>query len=109
MTDVIRDTDVGTTFKVAMEKNVEGVISVFDISSYTTKEIEFLNPSNVVTSENATFVTDGTDGLLTFTTNDNSIFLGKGGLWHYRGHISKINTDFRNYNWLPFKVKLTGE
>jgi len=109
MTDVIRDTDIGTTFKVAMEKVEEGVVSVFDVSSYTTLDIEFLSPTNVVTSENAVFHTDGIDGVLRFTTNTTDIFLGKGGIWHFRGHINKTGADFTNFNWIPFRVKLSAE
>ncbi len=108
--NTIRDTDVGTTFKVTMQKlNENDIISIFDISTYTTLEIQFLSPTNVVTTETCFFDTDGTDGVLTFTTPNTDVFLGKGGTWHYRGHVNKTGADFTNYNWLPFIVKLSAE
>jgi len=108
--DTIQDTDFGTTFKVTMQKlDTSDLASVFDISSYTTKEIEFLSPTNQITVKAATFETDGQDGIITFTTADTTIFLGKGGMWHYRGHVAKTGADFTNFNWLPFKVDVPIE
>jgi len=105
--NIIQDTDVGTTFKVTMQKLDESdVASIFDISTYTTLEIEFMSPAKAITVKSAAFDTNGSDGVLTFTTPDTTLFLGIGGLWHYRGHVAKTGADFTNYNWLPFKVQL---
>jgi len=101
----IQDTDVGTTFKVTMQKlDASDVSSIFDISSYTTLEIEYMSPTNAITAKAAAFDTDGQDGVITFTTADTVLFLGKSGIWHYRGHIAKTGADFTNFNWIPFKV-----
>jgi len=106
MVDTIRDTDFGTEFKVTMKEITEdGSIVIFNISSYTTIEIEFLeNNGTTIVVKPAAFKTDGTDGVLTFTTIDTALLLGKSGQWHYRGHIAKAGADFRNQNWIPFTV-----
>ena len=112
MVSTIRDTDIGTEFKVTMTEILEaGDIAIFDISSFTTVEIEFLeNNGTTVTAESAaTFKTDGTDGVITWTTPDTTLLAGKSGQWHYRGHVAKTGADFRNFNWIPFTVKKTTE
>ena len=111
MVDTIRETDFGTEFKVTMKEIDENdSIGIFDISSYTTLEIEFLeDDAATITVKIAAFKTDGVDGVLTFTTLDTSLFLSKSGQWHYRGHIAKTGADFRNQNWIPFTVLKTTE
>ena len=111
MVDTIRDTDISTEFKVTMKLIAEDEsISLFDISSYTTLEIEFLeNNGTSIVVKVATFKTDGVDGVLTYTTPDTALLAGKSGQWHYRGHVAKTGADFRNFNWIPFTVKKATE
>jgi len=111
MVDVVRDTDISTEFKVTMKVIAEDeTISIFDIATYTTLEIEFLeNNGTTIVVKTATFKTDGTDGVLTFTTPDTTLLLNKSGQWHYRGHVAKTGADFRNFNWIPFTVKKSTE
>jgi len=106
MVDTIRDTDIGTEFQVIMKEiKGDGTIAVFDISSYTTLEIEFLeNNGSTVVVKVAAFKTNGIDGVLFWTTLDTSLFLNKPGNWFYRAHIAKTGADFRNQNWIPFEV-----
>ena len=105
-TKKVRDTDDGTDFRVLM-KTVDDndVQAVFDISTMTTLEIEFLDPDGAtVTAQTASFVTDGTDGLIKFVNPDTTMLLNKPGVWHRRGHVAKTGEDWRNYNWIPFTV-----
>jgi len=106
MVDTIRDTDVGTQFKVTVQEISEtDSIAVKDISTFTTLNIEFLEPNGTtVVIKTATFFTDGSDGIIQFTTVDTSVFLGKAGLWGRRAHIAKTGNDFRTQNWIQFRV-----
>lgn len=111
MADTIRDTDIGTEFKVTMKLiGEDGVVSIFNISTYTTLEIEFLeNNGTTIVVKTAAFKVSGVDGVLTFTNPDTTLLLNKSGLWHYRGHVAKTSNDYRNQNWIPFKVLKSTE
>jgi len=61
----IHKTDFATVFTLTL-KNAAG--TVVDISAATTKNFLFRKPDASVLTKTATFVTDGTDGQLTYTT-----------------------------------------
>jgi len=61
----IHDTDYATVFTITV-KNAAG--TAVDISAATTKNFLFRKPDATVLTKTATFVTDGTDGQLTYTT-----------------------------------------
>ena len=62
--DEIHVDDVGTLFKVT----IADCPSSLDISSATTKTLKFKKPSGTVLSKPGTFFTDGSDGILTYTS-----------------------------------------
>ncbi len=62
-----------------------------DISGYSaTIEMLFTDPSGTVTAKGATFDTDGTDGVIKYTTEDGLI--NKAGDWRVRGRVQGGST-----------------
>lgn len=55
--------DVGIVFRLTLKNNRLPV----DISTVTTKEIIFMKPDKTTVTKTASFGTDGTDGVLTYT------------------------------------------
>jgi hypothetical protein len=61
-----------------------------DISSYSsTIEMVFTSPADVVTAKTATFKTDGTDGIIQWTTTDGFL---TAGWWRVRGRVQGAST-----------------
>lgn len=59
--------------------------AVADISGYgSTIEMVFTSPAAVVTAKTATFKTDGTDGIIQWTTTDGYLTVG---WWRVRGRV----------------------
>lgn len=56
--------DVGTIIEITV---IEENNSIVDLSSATTKQIKILKPSGAIITEDADFVTNGTDGKLKYT------------------------------------------
>lgn len=77
----IRISDYGTI--------IYGTISdssgTIDISSATTKQIILLRPDGTKVQEDATFVTDGTDGRLSYTIQSTDFSLA--GIWRVQWYI----------------------
>lgn len=80
----IHDGDVGTVFTVTM-KDEDGV--VVDISSFTTRQLLYRKPDGTVDTQTAAFVTDGTDGKITYTTAAGDIDLP--GNWRIQPKLTK--------------------
>lgn len=58
-----------------------------DISSYsTTIQMIFTNPSGTEIPKTATFVTDGTDGKIKYTIENNLFTVA--GIWSVRGRVA---------------------
>jgi len=81
MSAEIHKGDVGTVFQVTL---LDGT-TVVDISGATTKQILFQKPNGTTMTKNATFVTDGTDGKLKYTTVAND--LDTIGLWKIQARV----------------------
>jgi hypothetical protein len=87
--ETVRKDDEGTEFIVTFTEDDQAV----DISAATTTEIVFKSPDGTVTAQDASFVTDGTDGKLTYTTSSGDI--DKEGLWLLQGHIVTPSGEWR--------------
>lgn len=74
--------DIGTLLACAF-KEPNG--SVFDISAATTKQISFQRPAGTSFTRNGSFATDGTDGLLNYTTIAGDFDVD--GYWYLQGHV----------------------
>ena len=62
--DEIHVNDVGTLFKATIQDCPDSL----DISSASTKQLKFKKPSGELLTKAGTFFTDGTDGILTYTS-----------------------------------------
>lgn len=76
----IHQGDTGTVFRQII-KNQSG--SVVDISGATTTTIKFMKPDRSVVSKTAIFYTDGTDGIIQYTTIAGD--LNMAGTWKRQG------------------------
>lgn len=95
----VRINDVGTTFKATFYDGS----SIVDISSASTKQLIFQKPNGDKLTKDGSFYTDGTDGILQYTTEEGDI--DTDGLWKLQGYIiigtNKHKSDiykFRVYN-----------
>lgn len=73
--------DIGTVFKVTVKDGT----SIVDVSSSTTKEIHFGKPDGTSLIGTAVFETDGTDGIIKYTTIAND--LDQDGLWQIQAFV----------------------
>ena len=73
--------DIGTKFIVTIKDGT----SVVNISAATTKEILFKKPSGIKLTKAAAFETDGTDGVISYTTIDTE--LDETGTYKIQAHV----------------------
>ncbi len=90
--------DIGTVFKVTIKDDS----TVVDISTASTKQIVLKKPSGEKLTKTANFLTDGSDGIITYTTISGD--LDEAGMWKIQGYIvlSGGNTFYTDIN--AFKV-----
>ena len=75
--------DIGTQFQLTvLDQNSNNV----DISSATIKQITFQRPDATTFTNNCGFLTNGTDGVLTYTTVSGDFNLP--GIWAFQGYVS---------------------
>ncbi len=80
--------DYGTQARLTLKQ--DGTAA--DISTYTTREYYFIDPSgNESTAKTASFDDDGTDGVLTYTIEDG--LLDASGPWRVYAVISKTGVE----------------
>ena len=60
----IHKNDIGTVFKVTIKDSA----AVVNVSTATTKQIILKKPSGTKLTKDASFFTDGSDGIITYTT-----------------------------------------
>lgn len=84
--------DVGTVFKVTV-LDEDG--TAVDLSSATTKEIIFRDPTGAVTTQTASFFTTGTDGIITYTTQATTD-IDVAGAWQLQAHVEYDTNDLRS-------------
>lgn len=83
--------DVGSIIRVLfLDEN--GV--ALDVSGATTLEIFLRDPALATTTHAATFTTDGTDGLIQFTTIAGTF--GSDGCWTVQGHVATVSQDWKS-------------
>lgn len=85
----IRKNDIGTLFKVTINDGS----ATKDISYATTKQFIFKKPDGTIKTVTAGFYTDGTDGLLSYTTVSGD--LDSVGLWKLQARVASTNNDKR--------------
>lgn len=81
MRNEIHCLDIGVNFLVTI-KDGDNVVN---ISSATTKQLIFQKPSGSNLTKDATFYTNGTDGILSYVSIDGD--LDEVGFWKVQGYI----------------------
>lgn len=76
--------DYGWTGKLTLLQDGNAV----DISTYTTCDIVFVKPTGVVITKEATFDTDGTNGVLACTIESNEIDVA--GIWRVFARVARV-------------------
>jgi len=71
--------DIGTVLKFTIRDYGEDLTPIVDISTATTKQIILQKPDGSTVLKTATFETDGTDGVLTYTIASDDI--DESGQW----------------------------
>lgn len=78
--------DIGTVFRATVkDKACDGTSSVLDVGAATTLNMIFKSPSGVVSTKNAVFTTDGSDGQIQYITVDGD--LNEVGQWKLQVYI----------------------
>jgi hypothetical protein len=91
--------DIGTI----LESTIKNINSPVDISSATTKNILLQKPSGAILTKAGNFTTDGTDGLLDYTTISGD--LDESGVWQIQAHVilgsGDWHSDIKNFSVFP--------
>lgn len=82
MSSEIHMGDVGTIFRVTVYDGSD----VVDLSSVDTKQILLRKPNKAVLTCAASFYTDGSDGIIQYTTQTSE--LDKAGLWSIQAYVA---------------------
>lgn len=91
--------DVGTIFRVTVTDE-DG--AALDISAATLKQIVFEKPDETTTTKTASLDTDGTDGIMRYTTVSGD--LDQAGRWKIQGVVGLPSGQWHT-NVDTFKVK----
>lgn len=97
----LRKNDKGISLRLRVRDNDGNVIN---ISGATTKTLYFNKPDNTTTSKTASFYTDGTDGIVSYTTETD--FLDTIGIWEIEVHLVIGAGSFRSTK-VKFRVEET--
>lgn len=89
MTTKVHDGDIGTVFRLTI---VDADLSAIDVSSATVKKIYFQDSSGNVTSKDAEFYTDGSDGIIQYTAVSGDI--DEAGTWRIQGYVEMPDGKF---------------
>jgi len=75
--------DWGTVLTLTIKNQSDAIV---DISTATAKSIIFKRPDGSTFTKAAAFVTDGSDGKITYTLADGD--LDQPGFWGYKGEVT---------------------
>ena len=98
MPSEIHKDDLGTVFRITVKDETETAV---DLSNCLEKYIVFEKPNNTIVSKEATFYTDGTDGIIQYTVE--SGFLDQAALWRLQGYVVEPSGAWRT-DIYEFKV-----
>ena len=86
--DTLRYNDIGSVIRLTVKDDG----SVVDVSSATTRQISFQKPDGTVVVKTASLYTDGSDGIVQYTTQDGD--LNQIGSW-----MGQVYIVFANGSW----------
>lgn len=98
---IIGDYGLSVTFFVKKIQN--GVAVPRDISTSTSQAVQFTNPTGSVIEKSASFVTDGTDGGITYVIEEG--LLNQEGPWDVRGKVTTGTTQEFRTDKIRFDVR----
>lgn len=75
--------DIGTIFRITI---YDGGTTALDVSTATSQEIIFLKPDGTTVTQTSSFYTDGTDGIIQYTTIAND--LDAAGTWKLQAKVT---------------------
>lgn len=90
--------DIGTEFRCTIKDGTSAV----NVSSASAKQLVFVSPDGTRLVKTASFYTDGTDGIITYTTVDGDI--NAIGIWTLQGIVT-IGTGVFHSDIKNFKVE----
>lgn len=91
--------DIGTLFKVTIKDEDDNIVN---LSGASVKRLTFLKPDGVRVEKDCSFYTDGTDGIITYTSISGDISVA--GIWRMQGYV-KIGSAEHNSDTISFKVR----
>lgn len=95
----IHQGDIGTMFKITiLDQNGEPK----PLSSYTTKQLIFKKPSGTTLTKTASFLTDGSDGIIYYTSISGD--LDETGVWKLQAYVHDGVSNYRKSNVGSFQV-----
>lgn len=94
----IRVGDIGTQLKVTIKNGS----AAQDISGYTTKTFIFKKPDGTTATKDGSFITDGTDGLVAYTTQSGDLDVA--GEWRFQVLLSNTAPTQNKTDILRFTV-----
>lgn len=97
MASEIHAGDIGTIFRITIKDGD----SIVDVSSVDSKTIYLQKPDSSTLTKAASYYTDGTDGIIQYTTESGD--LDQVGTWQIQARID-FGTDVFNTNIDKFKV-----
>ena len=93
--------DIGTIFELTIEESIDGIDTVVNVSSATTRQLIFRKPDQSVLTKTASFTTDGTDGKIRYVTAPGDI--DTAGQWIVQGKVVMPSGTFYS-SMIGFKV-----
>ena len=82
---VLQYNSIGTVIRLTIEEDGSAV----NVSGVSTKQIKFTDPGGTVTTQTATFYTDGTDGIIQYTTVDGDLDVV--GEWQAQAYVAGLS------------------
>jgi hypothetical protein len=98
MTCGIHTGDIGTQFRVTVQDCNSTAI---DLSTASSKSIIFKKPNGTSLTKSASFLTDGSDGIITYTSESDD--LDTVGSWKIQAHVVFPSGEWRS-EFKSFKV-----
>ena len=95
----IHKDDIGTRFLITIKDEDD---AVKNISTYTTKQLIFKKPSGTLLTKTASFLTDGTDGVIYYTSISGD--LDEIGVWKLQAYLHDGSSNYRKSNVGSFRV-----
>lgn len=89
MTTYVHSNDIGTIFRLEI---VDTAGVVIDVSTATVKYIYFQKPDGTKKKKTAAFYTDGSDGIIQYTSVSGDI--DQTGAWQVQGYVETSDGKF---------------